>query len=88
MADRVVSSSSSVMPSTPFMGVRISWLSRARNSPLAFSSAMFAARRRLAVKWSYCIFQRRSACAWLSRKPAMAVMPSRPLVSHSLRVGT
>ena len=30
-----VSSSSSVMPSTPFIGVRISWLMLARNSLLA-----------------------------------------------------
>ena len=39
LADSGVPSSSSVMPSTPFMGVRISWLIFARKSPLACSSA-------------------------------------------------
>ena len=42
-----VSSSSSVKPSTPFIGVRISWLMLARNSDLAllaFSAAAFSAR--------------------------------------------
>ena len=40
-----VSSSSSVRPSTPFIGVRISWLMLARNSDLAafaFSAAAMA----------------------------------------------
>ena len=44
---RSVSSSSSVMPSTPFIGVRISWLMVARNSDLArcaASAASFARR--------------------------------------------
>ena len=43
-----VSSSSSVMPSTPFIGVRISWLMVARNvllALLAASAASLAARK-------------------------------------------
>ena len=45
-----VSSTRSVMPMTPFIGVRISWLMFARNSLLArlAASATFLAVRRLA----------------------------------------
>ena len=41
-ASSVVSSSSSVMPITPFMGVRISWLMLARKSDLAWLAASAA----------------------------------------------
>ena len=39
-----VSSSSSVMPSTPFIGVRISWLILARNELFAWFAASAASR--------------------------------------------
>ena len=45
VGSRPVSSSSSVMPITPFIGVRISWLMLARNSPLARFAAADASRR-------------------------------------------
>ncbi len=41
---RSVASSSSAMPSTPFIGVRISWLMLARNSDLARLAASAASR--------------------------------------------
>ena len=57
-----VSSVSSVMPMMPFIGVRISWLILARNSPLArvacSSFWLSASREVFAV----------SNCCWLSRK--------------------
>ena len=59
---RLVSSSNSVKPSTPFMGVRISWLMLARNSDLArlaCSAASLAAS-------SSCSFWR-SACSASAR---------------------
>ena len=43
---RPVSSSSSVMPSTPFIGVRISWLILARNELFAWFAASAASRAR------------------------------------------
>ena len=48
--ERFVSSSSSVMPITPFMGVRISWLMVARNSPLALAAVQASAAKRLALE--------------------------------------
>jgi hypothetical protein len=54
------------MPSTPFIGVRISWLMLARNSALAFSSARLVARLRLALKSSWTIRRWRSLRARLS----------------------
>ena len=43
---RSVASSSSAMPSTPFIGVRISWLMLARNSDFARLAASAASRAR------------------------------------------
>ncbi len=51
-----VSSSSSVMPITPFIGVRISWLMFARNSPLA----RFAAAEDSRASMRSCWYWRRS----------------------------
>jgi len=42
---RLEPANSSAMPSTPFMGVRISWLMLARNSDFALSAASLRARR-------------------------------------------
>ncbi len=89
-----VSSSNSVMPSTPFIGVRISWLMVARKSLLAWlaaSAASFArssSRVRTATSssnWSRCAARRpsRSAiCASMRLKPSASESSSTmPLVS-------
>ncbi|MNP45299.1 hypothetical protein D3C76_1392110 [compost metagenome] len=80
MIDNGVPSSSSVMPSTPFMGVRISWLILARNSALALISASLAASARLALKRSSLMRRRRSLTARLSNSPLATV---RPMSTHS-----
>ena len=44
---RLLSSTSSVMPRTPFIGVRISWLMLARNSLLARLASIALSRARV-----------------------------------------
>ena len=73
------------MPSTPFMGVRISWLILARNSPLALSSAELAASSRLTTKSSRRMRRWRSLMAMLISTPLTLVTLSRPKASHSDR---
>ncbi|MDT4853711.1 hypothetical protein FQZ97_879880 [compost metagenome] len=65
------------MPSTPFIGVRISWLILARNSPLALSSAELAASSRLALKASYWMRRCRSLRAMLRNTPLKVETASR-----------
>ena len=61
--DRPVSSNSSVMPKTPFMGVRISWLMRARNELLAWLAASAAPRacRKASSPRLFCVTSRATA---------------------------
>ena len=67
-----VSSSNSVMPSTPFIGVRISWLMRARKELLAWFAASAAPRacRRATSARLFCVMSR-----------ATAIVPMHSLVS-------
>ncbi len=79
-------SSSSVMPSTPFMGVRISWLIVARNSLLARLDASLASRAslssavRTATSCSRCS---RCATRRKSRSWICSSMPLKPRASVS-----
>ncbi len=76
-----LSSTSSVMPRTPFIGVRISWLTLARNSLLAWlaASAASLADRRSAV----CFDTRRRS---RPTHPRVArVTTTRPAASVSVR---
>ncbi|VVN68073.1 hypothetical protein PS685_04862 [Pseudomonas fluorescens] len=59
------------MPSTPFMGVRISWLILDRNSALALTSAVLAASSRLMLNWAWVMLRLRSLRAKLISKPLM-----------------
>ena len=75
------SSSSSVIPSTPFIGVRISWLMLATNSllaRLAFSAAVLASRS--AAVWVRT--RRRSVTIHASDT---ATRPARPATIHTTR---
>ena len=51
---RSVSSVSSVSPMIPFIGVRISWLTLARNSLLARLAASAASIARCSFSWVFC----------------------------------
>ncbi len=86
--ERSVSSSRPVMPITPFMGVRISWLMLARNSLLAALAASACAARELAravvaARWR--LVSRRVSSARL-RSVMSSVDPNkangRPWASH------
>ena len=73
-----VSARSCAMPSTPFMGVRISWLMLARNAlllRLAFSAASLAC----------CSSAPRRSCAerWLANSPTMWFTPRASMPSSS-----
>ena len=69
--DSSVSSASSVMPMTPFIGVRISWLMLARNSLLARLAASAASRACRSAS-SACL---RSVMSMID--PSMSGVPSR-----------
>jgi hypothetical protein len=65
-ASREVSSSSSVIPMTAFMGVRISWLIAARNADLAVVAERAWSRAAAIVRTA--LFTARAICA-ISRGP-------------------
>ncbi len=86
---RSVSSASSSMPSTPFIGVRISWLMLARNSlfdRFAASATSFAASSsslacdssavRATTRSSRCLFIAASSC-WLAERLSTIVLKAR-----------
>ena len=66
-SDRSVISSSCVMPSTPFIGVRISWLTTARNSPLARSASSITPSACSRARVRSCTM-RSSSAAWAWRR--------------------
>ena len=75
------SSSSSVIPSTPFIGVRISWLMLATNSllaRLAFSAAVLASRSA-----AVCVRTRRRSVT--IHASDTATRPARPATIHTTR---
>ncbi len=75
-ADSGVSKSSVVMPSTPFIGVRISWLMRARNSLLARAPDSAASRA-----W-------RSSASWRMRAVTSVKKPVAPSSKGKIRSAT
>ena len=83
VAVSAVSNSSPVIPMTPFMGVRISWLMVARNSALArlaASAASLACCKAISVRWRSAI----SRCSWALAVCRLAVRSvtrcSRPVM--------
>ncbi|MCY1286769.1 hypothetical protein D9M69_372480 [compost metagenome] len=75
------------MPSTPFIGVRISWLILARNSALAFSSAELAASAWRLLKRSLRMVCWRSLRAMLRMKPLTALSDRSRNASQSDGIG-
>src|SRR6266404_205617 len=86
-----VSSARSVMPITPFKGVRISWLILARNSPfarLAASAASFALTNSVSacfrtMYWPICVPSAapRSSKSWSGLQTARLYSSRNPLIS-------
>jgi hypothetical protein len=70
------------MPSTPFIGVRISWLREARNAAFALTSAVLAAKARLALTRSSFMLRKRSPSAMFSTVPETTANPSKVKTSH------
>ncbi len=69
-------SSSSVIPSTPFMGVRISWLMLARNSDLARLAALAASRAAVSSSFD-CPSSRIIASSWAVRRVTLGFSGAR-----------
>mmetsp|Transcript_21109 Transcript_21109/g.81936 ORF Transcript_21109/g.81936 Transcript_21109/m.81936 type:complete len:221 (-) Transcript_21109:3398-4060(-) len=72
-----VSSNSPLMPITPFMGVRISWLIVARKALLAWLAASAAARAADAASawaraWASCTASWRERCTWRQARSTMS----------------
>ena len=83
------------MPSTPFIGVRISWLMFARNSDLsrdassAWSRAWASSRSlrlRSVMSWTKALnVHDASACAAVTASSTVNVLPARSIASTSTR---
>ncbi|SVJ72877.1 Uncharacterised protein [Klebsiella pneumoniae] len=70
------------MPSTPFMGVRISWLILARNSALVCNSAVCAASLVRCCRLSCWISRWRSVSETLRTSPARVAKLNTPSTSQ------